>query len=88
MDTNKESIISRYWLPTLCATAFLPLLVDLAVFLRLRRRWKHLAENGGVLVSPFISPEEKSFRRQCEQIKGKIILLSNTPFAESISIPQ
>lgn len=47
-----------------------------------QRRWKHLAENGGVLVSPFISPEEKAVRRQCEQINGKIILLSNTPFGE------
>lgn len=47
-----------------------------------RRRWKHLAENGGVLVSPFISPEEKAVRRQCEQVNGKIILLSNAPFGE------
>lgn len=46
------------------------------------RRWKHLAENGGVLVSPFISPEEKSVRCQCEQTNGKIILLSNVPFGE------
>lgn len=46
------------------------------------RRWKHLAENGGVLVSPFISPEEKSVRRQCEQTGGKIILLSNVPFGD------
>ena len=47
-----------------------------------RRRWKHLAENGGVLVSPFISPEEKEIRRQCEEADGKIILLSNAPFGE------
>ncbi len=47
-----------------------------------QRRWKHLTENGGVLVSPFISPEEKSVRRQCEQINGKIILVSNAPFGE------
>lgn len=46
------------------------------------RRWTHLAENGGVLVSPFISPAEKSVRRQCEQTNGKIILLSNVPFGE------
>lgn len=46
------------------------------------RRWKHLAQNGGVLVSPFISPEEKSVRRQCEQNNGKIILVSNTPLGE------
>lgn len=47
-----------------------------------RRRWKHLAENGGVLVSPFISREEKEIRRQGENCHGKIILLSNKPFGE------
>lgn len=47
-----------------------------------QRRWQHLAENGGVLVSPFISPAEKAIRRQCEDAGGKIILLSNTPFGE------
>lgn len=46
------------------------------------RRWRHLAENGGVLVSPFISPEEKAVRQQCEQANGKIILLSNVSFGE------
>ncbi|MBO4944929.1 MAG: hypothetical protein J6C91_06720 [Muribaculaceae bacterium] len=47
-----------------------------------QRRWKHLAENGGVLVSPFISPAEKAIRSQCEDAGGKIILLSNIPFSE------
>ncbi|MDE6217561.1 MAG: hypothetical protein K2F64_01015 [Muribaculaceae bacterium] len=47
-----------------------------------QRRWKHLAENGGVLVSPFISPQEKAIRRQCEESDGKVILISNTPFEE------
>lgn len=46
------------------------------------RRWKHLSENGGVLVSPFISRAEKEIRLQCEMEKGKIILLSNKPFGE------
>ena len=46
------------------------------------RRWKHLAENGGVLVSPFISPEEKEVRRLCESVNGKTILLTNQPFGE------
>lgn len=32
MDTNKESVISRYWLPTLCATAFV-LVSALAIIL-------------------------------------------------------
>ena len=47
-----------------------------------RRRWNHLAENGGVLVSSFISPAEKEIRRQCEEVDGKIILITNAPFAE------
>lgn len=47
-----------------------------------QRRWKHLSENGGVLVSPFISPAEKAVRHQCEEAGGKIILLTNTPFGE------
>ena len=46
------------------------------------RQWKHLAENGGVLVSPFISPSEKAVRRECEAVNGKIILLSIAPFSE------
>lgn len=46
------------------------------------RRWRHLAENGGVLVSPFISRDEKVVRQQCEEAGGKIILLSNKPFGE------
>ena len=46
------------------------------------RRWKHLSENGGVLVSPFISSQEKEVRRQCESVNGKIILISNSPLAE------
>ena len=44
--------------------------------------WKYLAENGGVLVSPFISPREKEVRHRCEKAGGKIILLSNRPFGE------
>ena len=46
------------------------------------RRWKHIAENGGVLVSPFISQAEKEVRRKCEEIDGKIILISNQPFGD------
>ncbi|MDE6321483.1 MAG: hypothetical protein K2L93_04215 [Muribaculaceae bacterium] len=45
-------------------------------------QWKHLAENGGVLVSPFISQPEKEIRRMCEDVQGKIILLTNKPFAD------
>ncbi len=46
------------------------------------RRWRHLSENGGVLVSPFISPAEKEVRRQCEDVNGKVILITNKPLAE------
>lgn len=46
------------------------------------RRWKHLSENGGILISPFISQAEKEVRRQCEAMNGKIILLSNKPFED------
>ncbi len=46
------------------------------------RRWMHLMENGGVLVSPFISKGEKEVRHMCESARGKIILLSNVPFGE------
>ena len=45
-----------------------------------QRRLKHLYENGGVLVSPFISLAEKEVRRKCEAANGKVILLSNEPF--------
>lgn len=46
------------------------------------RRWKHLSENGGVLVSPFISKDEKMVRRLCEAMNGKVILLTNTPLKD------
>ena len=45
-------------------------------------RWRHLAENGGVLVSPFISQHEKMVRGMCEKVDGKVILLVNKPFGE------
>lgn len=46
------------------------------------RRWSHLSENGGVLVSPFISPAEKEIRRRCEEVNGKVILITNKPFGD------
>lgn len=45
-------------------------------------RWKHIYENGGILVSPFISPEEKEVRRKCEATNGKAILLTYKPFGK------
>lgn len=53
-----------------------------AILTAKHRRWKHISENGGVLVSPFISPAEKEVRRECENANGKIILLTNKPFRE------
>lgn len=53
-----------------------------AILTAKHRRWKHISENGGVLVSPFISPAEKEVRRECEDAGGKIILLTNKPFRE------
>ncbi len=53
-----------------------------AILAAKHRRWKHLSENGGILVSPFISQAEKEVRLDCEQANGKIILLTNRPFAE------
>lgn len=45
-------------------------------------RWMHLAENGGVLVSAFISPDEKAVRKHGEAAGGRFILLTNRPFRE------
>lgn len=47
-----------------------------------RSQWLHTASNGGVLVSPFISPAEKEVRQEAEQSGGKIILLTNNAFPE------
>lgn len=46
------------------------------------RHWLHTAANGGVLVSPFISKREKSIRKEAESIGGKLILITNSPFAD------
>lgn len=47
-----------------------------------KARWLHIAANGGVLVSPFISSAEKGVRAVAEEAGGKIILITNTPFGE------
>ncbi|MBD5219743.1 MAG: hypothetical protein HDS72_05830 [Bacteroidales bacterium] len=47
-----------------------------------RQRWLHTAANGGVLVSPFISPAEKAIRKEAEALNSKIILITNTPMSE------
>ena len=45
-------------------------------------RWMHCAANGGVLVSPFISPDEKAVREEAESLDSRIILLRNIPLSE------
>lgn len=50
-------------------------------------RWLHVAANGGVLVSPFISREEKEILRQAEEAGGKIILITNRQMGERFKPP-
>lgn len=47
-----------------------------------RERWLHTAANGGVLVSPFISPAEKAIRTEAEALGSKIILITDRPMPE------
>lgn len=47
-----------------------------------RERWLHTAANGGVLVSPFISPAEKAVRAEAVEAGGKIILITHEPMGE------
>lgn len=49
---------------------------------RLRDKWLHTASNGGVLVSPFISPAEKAIRAEAESLDANIILIQHTPFPD------
>lgn len=44
-----------------------------------RELWLYTAANGGVLVSPFISPAEKAIRAQAESTGGRFILITDTP---------
>lgn len=48
----------------------------------LHDQWLYTASNGGVLVSPFISPAEKAIRREAEDAGGKFILIQASPFPE------
>ena len=47
-----------------------------------RRRWLYTAANGGVLVSPFISPDERGIREEAEELGGKCIVLTSEAFGE------
>lgn len=48
----------------------------------LHGQWLYTASNGGVLVSPFISPAEKAIRREAEEAGGKFILIQASRFPE------
>lgn len=47
-----------------------------------RALWLHTASNGGVLVSPFISREEKAIRAEADTLGAKIILITHEAFDE------
>lgn len=42
----------------------------------------YYATNGGVVVSPFISPREKHIRKEIEAVGGRIILIHSRPFPD------
>lgn len=44
--------------------------------------WLYTAANGAVLVSPFISADEKAVRGEAEEAGGRFILIVNEPMAE------
>lgn len=45
-------------------------------------RWLYTATNGGVLISPFISKDEKNIRKEAETNGGKLIVLYTSAFRE------
>lgn len=47
-----------------------------------RRRWRRCLDNDGVLVSPFIHPEEKGMMAEAEEAGGKIIKVCTKGFSE------
>lgn len=47
-----------------------------------RDLWLHTGANGGVLVSPFISEEERSVRIESEELGAKIILITHEAMPE------
>lgn len=47
-----------------------------------RLNWLYTADNGGVLVSPFISPDERAIRDEADAINGRFILLTSETFGE------
>lgn len=50
--------------------------------MRATDRWRSCARDGGVLVSPFISTEEKKILNEAAELGGRAILLINSPMGE------
>lgn len=46
----------------------------------LMEKWLHLSENGGVIISPFISKAEKEILHKAINAGGRIIRIQNEPF--------
>lgn len=55
---------------------------SLETFNNKKDRWLHTAANGGVLVSPFISPRENAVRKEAINLGGRFILNRHQPFAD------
>lgn len=47
-----------------------------------RARWMGLIEDGGILVSPFISRREKEVRKEAEELGGRMIVIVNESFGD------
>ena len=54
----------------------------------LRKEWLRTAIGGGVLISPFISPSEKTIRDEAEKLGCKFILIQDQPFSEKFKPPK
>lgn len=54
---------------------------DETIFKRKLEECLYFAENGGVVVSAFISQREKEIRKEIEAVGGKIILIQDRPFS-------
>lgn len=47
-----------------------------------QKEWLACAANGGVLISPFISPAEKAVRDKAAELGGRLVILRNEGFEE------
>lgn len=51
-------------------------------FARHKEEWLYAAANGGVLVSPFVSPREKEIRAEAQAAGARLILITHRPLDE------